>query len=128
MSVRVWMLRSTVSELCHLPTQSAVLAGGLDFNRVHLCRASYLGVGGSSGNPKVWRADGDDCDVDGVLELRAECIVHNHPDCATDVDQHRAVWRRKLRLRGLSFGWLPVLFSVAWHATLLHVLAVGCSG
>lgn len=26
------------------------------------------------------------------------------------------------------FGWLPLLFSVALHATLLHVLAVECSG
>ena len=106
-----------MSELRNLPTQSAVLGGGLDFNRVHLCRASYLGVGGSSRNPNVWRADGDDCDVDGILELRAECIVHNHPNCATDIDQHRAMWRCELRRRGF-FSLGGYLCFLASHCML----------
>ena len=93
--------RSTVSELCNVLTQSAVPAGGLHLNRVDLCRACDLCAGGSCCDPQVWRADSDDCDVDGILELRAQRLVHYHSSSATNLDQHRAVWRRKL-LRVLS--------------------------
>ncbi len=94
--------RSTMSELRYFSTQPTVLAGGFHFNRFNLCRARNLGVGCPGIYPQVWRTDGDDCDVDGILELRAECLVHNHSCSATDVDQHWAVWWRKFLLVGVA--------------------------
>ena len=93
-----------MSELRYFPAQPAVLAGGLHFNRFNLCRAGDLGVGGSGIHPQVWRTDGYDCDVDGIMELRAECLVYNHSGSATDICQHWAVWWRKFLLAGVALA------------------------